>query len=66
MLRAGLTEVFVTGMLIRWISVSAEADGEAGESDWRALVRRAENDDQEHERHHDFAHEPGHQRIPAR
>ena len=43
-----------------------EADGEPGESDRRALVRRAENDDQEHERHHHFAHEPCRERIAAR
>ena len=65
-LRAGLTEVFVTGMLIRWISVSAEADGETRESYWSAFVGRAEDDEQEHERHHDFAHEPRRKRISTR
>ena len=44
----------------------AEADGEACESYWSAFVGGAENDDQEHERHHDFAHEPRRKRILAR
>jgi hypothetical protein len=29
-------------------------------------VSRAEDDDQEHERHYDFSHESGGQRIAAR
>ena len=46
-LRAGFTEVLVTGMLIRWMSVSAEADGDWRKAGWCALVGRSEDDDQE-------------------
>ena len=54
MLRAGFTDVFVTGMLIRWISVSARPIARPAKPGRRALVRGAEDDDQEHEGHHDF------------
>jgi hypothetical protein len=43
-----------------------EADCETCESYWSAFVSGAENYDQEHERHHDFAHEPRRKRIFAR
>ena len=56
-LRAGFTDVLVTGMLTRWISVSARPIGMPGEAGRRALVRRAEDHDQEHEGHHDLADE---------
>ena len=39
-LRAGFTEVLVTGMLMRWISVSAQADGDRREAR-RARARRS-------------------------
>ena len=52
-LRAGLTEVLVTGMPIRWTRV-------------RPPVGGAEDDEQEEERHHHLAHERGSQRIAAR
>ena len=54
-LRAGFTEVLVTGMLIRWIRVSAEADGDRREALRRALVGRAEDDEQEHHGHDHLA-----------
>ncbi len=43
-----------------------EADREAGKADGRALVSRAENHDQEHERHHDFGQQRRRQRILTR
>ena len=65
-LRAGFTEVFVTGMLTRWISVSARPIGMPREAGRRALVRRAEDHDQEHEGHHDLADERRMERVAAR
>ena len=42
----------------------SEADCETGESDWSAFMGRAEDDDQEHERHHDLAHEAAPSEYP--
>ena len=47
--RAGFTEVLVTGMLIRWMSVSVEADGQRREARGRAPVRHPVDDEQEGE-----------------
>ena len=56
-MRAGFTDVFVTGMPMRWMSVSAEADGDSARSPPARACRRAEDDDQEEERHHDSVSE---------
>lgn len=45
-LRAGLTEVLVTGMLIKWMRVSA-ADGDGGKARRRMFIGRAMNNQQE-------------------
>ena len=43
-----------------------ETDREACETYRGAFVGRAEDDDQKHERHDDFAHESGRKRISTR
>ncbi len=53
-LRAGLTDVLVTGMLIRWISVSARPIASPAKPTGARCVRRSQYHEQEHERHHDF------------
>ena len=53
-------------MLTRWINVRPRPIA-IGAKPWRcARVGRAEDDDQEHHRHHDLGHEPGQQRVAAR
>ena len=66
MLRAGFTEVLVTGMLIRWISVRPRPIAIGAKPRRRALVGRAEDDDQEHEGHHDLGDQRRRQRVAAR
>ena len=44
--RAGLTEVLVTGMLMRWIRVKAEANRNRREAGRRLPMRRAHDDEQ--------------------
>src|SRR5262245_314608 len=43
-----------------------EPDREAGKSDGRALMRRAEDDDQKHKRHHDLGDDRGAHAVLAR
>ena len=65
-LRAGFTEVLVTGMLIRWIRVSPRPMA-IGAKPWRRpLVGGPENDHQEHERQHHLGDEAGRQGVAAR
>ena len=52
--RAGFTEVLVTGMLTRWISVSDEADRERREAAGRPRVGGAEDHEQEERGEHDL------------
>ena len=55
-LRAGFTEVLVTGMLIRWMRVSVEADRQRcrGREGRGALVGHAQDHRDEAEGHHDL------------
>ena len=55
MLRAGLTEVLVTGMLIRWISVSARPMASGAKPAGARLSVDAEDDQQEEEGQHHLA-----------
>ncbi len=50
--RAGFTDVFVTGMLMRWISVSVRPMASAAKPGDGQLVRDAHDDDQEHRGEH--------------
>ena len=50
---------------MRWISVSARPIARPREADRGAPVRRAEDDDQEHERHDDLGDQGGGQRVAA-
>ena len=59
MLRAGFTEVFVTGNADEMNQHQHEADGQAGEADRGFHVGRAENGEDEEEGQHDFRHESG-------
>ena len=56
-LRAGFTDVFVTGMLIRWISVRPSPIAIGAKPAGARAVGRAEDDDQEHEGQHDLGDE---------
>ena len=47
--RAGFTEVLVTGMLIRWISVRVRPMASGARPDGRAPVRHPVDDEQEDE-----------------
>ena len=53
-LRAGLTEVLVTGIQIRWISVSARPIAIGAKPAGARRSRRAHDDEQEHHRQHDL------------
>ncbi len=66
MLRAGLTEVFVTGMLMRWMSVSPRPMAIGAKPAGARLSVDAEDDHQEHEGQDDFADEARGQGIAAR
>ena len=59
MLRAGFTDVLVTGMLIRWISVSARPIAIGAKPAGARLSVAPRMIEQEHERHHDFGDERG-------
>ena len=63
-LRAGFTDVFVTGMLMRWMRVSPSPMA-MGESLGRATVGGAEDDDQEQPGHHDLGDEARGHRVAA-
>ena len=53
-LRAGLTEVLVTGIDTRWIKVSARPIGMPAKPVAAPFRRRADDDEQEEEGHHHF------------
>ena len=57
--RAGFTDVFVTGMLTRWIKVDAETDGERRETFRGALVGRSHDHNQEDRSQHDLDDQTG-------
>ena len=66
-LRAGFTEVLVTGMPTRWIRVSAEADGDRGEACGRpARIGGAHDHEQEDEREDDLGDDARFERVAAR
>ena len=65
-LRAGFTEVFVTGMLIRWISVRPRPMAIGARAGGRALIGGAENDHQEKEGQHDFTDQRSLQAVATR
>ena len=56
MLRAGLTDVLVTGILTRWMSVSARPMAIPAKPLGGLLISGSENNDQEHERHNKLRH----------
>ena len=64
-LRAGFTEVLVTGMLIRWMSVRHRPMAIGRKARRGPRVGGAENHDQEHEGHHDFGDQTGPERVAA-
>src|SRR5947207_751124 len=64
-LRAGFTEVLVTGMLIRWIRVRVRPIASGAKPDG-ARVSVAHDDKQEAGGEHEFADEAGNQGIAAR
>ena len=64
-LRAGFTEVLVTGMLIRWISVRPRPMAIGAKPCGRALVGGAEDDEQEHHGHDHFGDQRRQQGVPA-
>ena len=64
-LRAGLTEVLVTGIETRWISVRARPIGMPAKPDRGALRGGADDDEQEEEGHQDLHREAGAQAVLA-
>jgi hypothetical protein len=58
-LRAGFTEVLVTGIADRVDEGEAEPDGQPGEPDRGAAVRGAVDDQEEHGCHHDLRDQRG-------
>ena len=64
-LRAGLTDVFVTGIDDQMDQRQAKPDRDRGKTLAVPSVRRAEDDDQEKERHHDLGDEGRQHRITA-
>ena len=66
MLRAGLTEVLVTGMLMRWMSVRPRSRWRWGQGHGRGRLSVEPRDDhQKHQGHDHFAHEGRLERMAA-
>ena len=65
-LRAGLTDVLVTGMLIRWMSVRPRPMAKRRETGRGAPIRGAQDDHHEHEGHDDLGDRAGQQGVLAR
>ncbi len=65
-LRAGFTEVLVTGMLIRWMSVSASPIAIGAKPAGARPMRRAHDDEQEHHGQHELRDDAGAEPVLAR